>query len=81
MSGLVSKIGGGLSQLNAMFGGGQYGTSSESVVALTVVLSDGRILCTGARRPDEDGSSEGLPFYRHDGPDLAGPFCGGWGLV
>ena len=80
MSGLVSTIGGGLSQLNAMFGAGQYGTSSESVVALTVVLSDGRILRTGARRPSEDGSSEGLPFYRHYGPDLAGLFCGDCGV-
>jgi FAD/FMN-containing dehydrogenase len=80
MSGLVSTIGGGLSQLNAMFGAGYYGTSSESVVALTIVLSDGRILRTGARRPDEAGSTEGLPFYRHYGPDLAGLFCGDCGV-
>jgi FAD/FMN-containing dehydrogenase len=80
MSGLVSTIGGGLSQLNAMFGAGQYGTSSESVVALTVVLSDGRILRTGARRPDADVSADGLPFYRHYGPDLAGLFCGDCGV-
>jgi FAD/FMN-containing dehydrogenase len=75
MSGLTSTIGGGLSQLNAMFGAGQYGTSSESVVALTVVLSDGRILRTGARGPDGDH-----PFYRHYGPDLAGLFCGDAGV-
>jgi len=80
MSGLVSTIGGGLSQLNAMFGAGHYGTSSESVVALTVVLADGRILRTGARRPDGDGDSGGLPFYRHYGPDLAGLFCGDCGV-
>jgi FAD/FMN-containing dehydrogenase len=75
MSGLMSTIGGGLSQLNAMFGAGQYGTSSESVVALTVVLSDGRTLRTGARGPDGDH-----PFYRHYGPDLAGLFCGDAGV-
>jgi FAD/FMN-containing dehydrogenase len=75
MSGLTSTIGGGLSQLNAMFGAGQYGTSSESVVALSVVLSDGRILRTGARGPDGD-----RPFYRHYGPDLAGLFCGDAGV-
>ncbi len=75
MSGLTSTIGGGLSQLNAMFGAGQYGTSSESVVALTVVLSDGRLLRTGARGPDGD-----TPFYRHYGPDLAGLFCGDAGV-
>jgi FAD/FMN-containing dehydrogenase len=71
MSGLASTIGGGLSQLNAMLGAGQHGTSSESVIALTVVLADGRILRTGARGADGDS-----PFYRHYGPDLAGLFCG-----
>jgi FAD/FMN-containing dehydrogenase len=73
MSGLVSTIGGGLSQLNAMFGAGHYGTSSESVVGLTVVLPDGSILRTGARAPD------GAAFYRHYGPDLTGLFCGDGG--
>jgi FAD/FMN-containing dehydrogenase len=79
MSGLVSTIGGGLSQLNAMFGAGHYGTSSESVVALAVVLSDGRIIRTGARRPASEGK-DALPFYRHYGPDLAGLFCGDCGV-
>jgi FAD/FMN-containing dehydrogenase len=75
MSGLVSTIGGGLSQLNAMLGAGHYGTSSESVIALTVVLADGAILRTGARGIDGDS-----PFYRHYGPDLAGLFCGDCGV-
>jgi len=73
MSGLVSTVGGGLSQLNAMFGAGHYGTSSESVVGLTLVLADGRILRTGARAAD------GIAFYRHYGPDLTGLFCGDGG--
>jgi FAD/FMN-containing dehydrogenase len=71
MSGLVSTVGGGLSNLNAMFGAGHYDTSSASVIALTVVLADGQVLRTGAR--GEGGSK---PFYRHYGPDLAGLFCG-----
>jgi FAD/FMN-containing dehydrogenase len=71
MSGLTSTVGGGLSQLNAMFGAGHYGTSSESVVAMTVVLADGQVLRTGAR-----GEGGAKPFYRHYGPDLAGLFCG-----
>ena len=71
MSGLLSTVGGGISQLNAMLGAGHYGTSSESVVALTVVLADGSIVRTGARGRDGDH-----PFYRHYGPDLAGLFCG-----
>lgn len=76
MSGISSTIGGGISQLNAMLGAGQHGTSSESVVALTVVLADGRVLRTGAR--GADGQS---PFYRHFGPDLAGLFCGDCGAL
>ncbi len=75
MSGLVSTIGGGLSQLNAMLGAGRYGTSSESLIALSVVLADGAVLRTGAR--GADGES---PFYRHYGPDLAGLFCGDNGV-
>ncbi|MFV3126631.1 FAD-binding oxidoreductase [Niveispirillum sp. KHB5.9] len=74
MSGLISTIGGGISQLNAMLGAGHHGTSSESVVAMTMVLGDGSILRTGAR--GEDGES---PFYRHFGPDLTGLFCGDCG--
>lgn len=74
MSGLLSTIGGGVSQQNAMLGAGHYGTTSESVVALTMVLADGSILRTGARGADGD-----TPFYRHFGPDLTGLFCGDCG--
>lgn len=76
MSGLASTIGGGLSQLNAMLGASRYGTSSESVVALTMVLADGTLLRTGAR--GKDGNH---PFYRHFGPDLTGIFCGDSGTL
>ncbi|OYY72592.1 FAD-binding oxidoreductase [Sphingomonas sp. 28-63-12] len=76
MSGIYSTIGGGLSQLNAMFGAGHYGTTSESMIALTVVLADGKVLRTGARGIDGE-----TPFYRHFGPDLAGLFCGDSGTL
>ena len=76
MSGIASTIGGGLSNLNAMFGAGHYGTSSESVIALSVVLADGRVIRTGAR-----GADGNTPFYRHYGPDLAGLFCGDAGTL
>lgn len=76
MSGISSTIGGGLSQLNAMLGAGKYGTSSESVVALTMVLADGSTLKTGAR-----GENGDHPFYRHYGPDLTGLFCGDSGTL
>jgi FAD/FMN-containing dehydrogenase len=74
-SGLKSTIGGGLSQLNAMFGAGHYGTSSESVVGLTMVLDNGSILRTGA------AGIGPYPFYRHYGPDLTGLFCGDCGTL
>ncbi|MBC7522131.1 MAG: FAD-binding oxidoreductase [Sandarakinorhabdus sp.] len=76
MSGIYSTIGGGVSQLNAMFGAGHHGTSSESVIALAVVLADGRVLRSGARGADGD-----TPFYRHFGPDLTGLFCGDCGTL
>jgi D-lactate dehydrogenase (cytochrome) len=76
MSGLSSTIGGGISQLNAMFGAGHYGTSSESVVALKVVTASGEIIRTGAQGPDGD-----TPHYRHFGPDLTGLFCGDCGTL
>ncbi len=74
MSGLVSTVGGGLSQLNAMFGAARYGTSSESVIGFAIVLANGEVLRTGAGLPGE------APFYRHYGPDLAGLFCGDGGV-
>lgn len=75
MSGITATIAGGVSQLTAMLGAGHYGTVSESVVAMTMVLGDGRIVRTGARGPDNN-----MPFYRHYGPDLAGLFCGDSGV-
>ncbi|MDZ5650033.1 FAD-binding oxidoreductase [Nitrospirillum sp. BR 11828] len=76
LSGLLSTVGGGLSQGNAFFGAGHHGTSSESMVALTLVMADGRILRTGARGADGDS-----PYYRFYGPDLAGIFTGDCGTL
>lgn len=76
LSGISSTIGGGLSQQNAFFGAGLYGTTSESVIGLRVVLADGTLLTTGARRPQD-----GQPFYRFYGPDLTGLFCGDGGAL
>jgi D-lactate dehydrogenase (cytochrome) len=70
LSGISSTIGGGLSQLNAIFGAGHYGTTSESVIGVAVVLADGQLLRTGAAGVGPH------PFYRHYGPDLTGLFCG-----
>ena len=76
LSGLTSTIGGGVSQNNAFFGSGKHGTTGESVLSVTVVLSDGTVLRTGSA-----GSRNGKPFYRYYGPDLTGLFCGDAGSL
>lgn len=76
LSGLTSTIGGGVSQNNAFFGGGLYGTTAESVLSVTVVLADGTILRTGT-----GGVKGGKPFFRYYGPDLTGLFCGDCGAL
>jgi FAD/FMN-containing dehydrogenase len=74
LSGLSSTIGGGLSQNNAFFGAGTYGTTAESVTSITVVLADGSIVRTGTA-----GQAGASPFFRHYGPDFAGLFLGDTG--
>lgn len=76
LSGLTSTIGGGLSQNNAFFGAGKYGTTGDSVMSVTVVLADGTIVRTGT-----GGSEKGKPFWRYYGPDLTGLFIGDAGTL
>tara|TARA_R110002020_G_scaffold226974_2_gene437582 strand:- start:116377 stop:117969 length:1593 start_codon:yes stop_codon:yes gene_type:complete len=76
LSGLTSTIGGGLSQNNAFFGAGKYGTTGDSVLCLTVVLADGTVVKTGT-----SGTKGAKPFWRHFGPDLTGLFCGDAGTM
>ncbi|PZR36116.1 FAD-binding oxidoreductase [Caulobacter segnis] len=76
LSGLTSTVGGGLSQLNAFFGASLYGTTSESVVSVTVVTGTGEILRTGLQRPDGTEA-----HWRHYGPDLTGLFAGDCGAL
>lgn len=76
LSGISSTIGGGVSQNNAFFGGSLYGTTAESVLAMTVVLADGAVIRTGTA-----GGKGGKPFFRHYGPDLTGLFCGDGGAL
>jgi FAD/FMN-containing dehydrogenase len=78
LSGIASTLGGGVSQNNAFFGAGHHGPVAESVVGVTMVLADGRVLRTGAA-----SKSGAPPFFRHDGPDLTGMFlgdCGAFGV-
>lgn len=76
LSGSHATVGGGMSQNSILFGAGRYGVSSDSLIALRVVLADGRILNTGAQ-----GRSGKQPFFRHYGPDLTGLFCGDCGAL
>lgn len=76
LSGIGSTIGGGLSQNNAFFGAGKYGTTGDSVLSVTVILADGTLLRTGTA-----GTKNGKPFWRHYGPDLTGLFCGDAGAL
>lgn len=76
LSGLTSTIGGGLSQNNAFFGAGKYGSTGDSVLSVTAVLADGTIVRTGTA-----GTRGGKPFWRHYGPDLTGLFVGDCGVL
>ena len=76
LSGLVSTIGGGLSQNNAFFGGSTWGTTSESLIALKVVVADGTVIETGSA-----STQDGKPYYRFYGPDLTGIFTGDAGAM
>lgn len=76
LSGLASTVGGGLAQNNAFFGAGIWGPSADSVLALAVVLADGSVLETGSA-----STVDGIPFFRHYGPDLTGLFLGDTGAL
>jgi D-lactate dehydrogenase (cytochrome) len=76
LSGISSTVGGGLSQQNAFFGAGTYGTTSDSVLSVTVVLADGSVVRTGSA-----GTKGATPFFRNYGPDLTGLFCGDTGAL
>ncbi|PWV95791.1 D-lactate dehydrogenase (cytochrome) [Hoeflea marina] len=71
LSGINATVGGALSQNSAFFGSALNGTVADSVLGVTVVLADGRIVTTGS------GNRKGArPFTRYGGPDLTGMFLG-----
>lgn len=70
-SGLLSTVGGAVSQNSGGFGSARHGTVGESVLGLRVVLADGSAIATGsAARP------HAKPFSRTNGPDVTGLFLG-----
>ena len=77
VSGFHATIGGGLSQGAAHFGCAEYESSSESCLALEVVLADGSIVRTGSW----SSRFAPTPFYRSYGPDLTGLFLNDTGAL
>ncbi len=78
LSGIKATVGGSVSQNSIFWGSGEYGSAADSVLSLSMVLADGRIIHTGsAAKPGAK------PFFRHFGPDLTGIFtadCGALGF-
>ena len=76
LSGGRATVGGSVSQGAALWGSGRYGTSSESVLGLRVVVADGSIVTTGM-----EAIGGATPSWRHFGPDLTGLFLGDAGAL
>ena len=76
LSGNYATVGGTVSQGSVLWGSSRFGTSSDSVLGLEVVVADGSLLTTGM------ASIEGArPGWRHFGPDLTGIFLGDTGAL
>jgi len=76
LSGYQSRVGGALSQNSVFFGSGYYGSAVEQVLGMDVVLADGTVLPVGSH-----ATAGGLPFMKHYGPDLMGPFLADAGAL
>jgi len=78
-SGMTASIGGGVSHYSSGGGGAyKYGTCTELVASLEVVLPTGEIIETGSQA----NQFSKYPFNRFgNGPDLTGLFCGDNGIM
>ncbi|MEM8981452.1 MAG: FAD-binding oxidoreductase [Pseudomonadota bacterium] len=79
-SGIAASVGGSVSQHAVSHGSGRYGPSADSVLSVDVVLADGSLLRTGSAA-FAGTSDSGRAFFRHNGPDLTGLFCGDCGAL
>jgi FAD/FMN-containing dehydrogenase len=77
MSGYRATVGGALSQGSLFLGSTEFGVVADSVLALEVVLADGRIVRTGSWASND----EVPPFFRHYGPDPTGMFLSDTGAM
>jgi len=76
LSGLRATVGGALSQGAIFLGSGVHGPAADSLLGLDVVLGDGTLARVGAH-----ANANGVPFFRHFGPDLSGLFTGDCGAL
>ena len=78
-SGMTASIGGGVSHYSSGGGGAyKYGSCTEHVASLEVVLPTGEIIETGSQA----NQFSKVPFNRFgNGPDLTGLFCGDNGIM
>lgn len=76
-SGKHSTVGATLSQNGINYGSGQHGFAAQSVIGMSVIISDGSIITTGSGGGDQSPT----PFLRHYGPDLTGLFVGDCGAL
>ena len=76
LSGLLSTVGGALSQGSVFLGSGLHGPVGDSVLGLEVLSACGELLRTGAA-----ASGNTPPFMRWFGPDLTGVFIGDAGSL
>lgn len=76
MSGRNATVGGGASQGAVSFGSAKYGISADTIIGMSVVTVDGRIIQTGSA-----GQPHHSPFFRNYGPDLTGLFLGDCGAL
>ena len=78
-SGMTASVGGGISHQSVGGGGcAKYGTCTNQLVSLEVVLPTGDIIETGSQA----NKFSKVPFNRFgNGPDLAGLFCGDNGIL
>ena len=78
-SGLTASVGGGISHQSVGGGGcAKYGSCTNQLVSLEVVLPTGEIIETGSQA----NRFSKFPFNRFgNGPDLASLFCGDNGIL
>ena len=76
-SGMYATVGGTMSQNSINYGSATHGMLAPHVLALEVVLADGRLLKTGSWATPDNPS----PFARYYGPDLTGLFLGDTGAL